>query len=603
MLIHLRIDPHDSGWAVSLRERDTRGVRGTTPAAAVDAVRAARGQLGGGAVVLLPGLDSRQTAAEEALGRALTSAITADPLLAREWARLLGVAEGRQEPITVAIDAEAYAIRSLPWELLAHDPLGAPLEAAGGVVLRLAKGRAGGPLAARGPIQTLAWTPQPDDPAVSHIAAHIQGVCAQHALPPPLPVPVPVDAQAGGGPAVLHLVCHGETLSDQLRLLGSSELSSGTAVHMLSPLLPRAALVVLSVCEGGADLPRELDGLSERLLAAGARAVVSASGALSVDAAERFLEGLYDALAEGAVLSAAVAAGRRAVRGLAAPYPDSRWHRLRLLVGDLQAAEQPLRQAAAAGWTPPGWPRPAPDAAEQLACARRVAEAMGGGFVGVEHLALALVEQPPVAGLEAVRYPLGLRLTEIRDGLAQFIPTPGRRDAALRLSPRLVALGAHLPAGFSTVQLWQALLAHAGAVVQQLSGSDAVAAMAAGDVATVQTWDPSGARYSAVPEALEILGGPEDGRRLRPKDGQSIGRWAEPARSDLLLYAETLLTDPRLSRRHLVWDAAGQVTLVSPGRQLSQLGHTERKPRGAQHLSVGDQLWLSRATCLLAVLD
>ena len=598
MLIHLRVDPSDSGWTISLRERGTRGVRGAVPAGAIDAIRLVQQRLGGGAVVLLPGQDSRQTAAEERLGRALSAAVAAAPEAAREWARLLGVAEGRAEPVAVALDAEAYDIRSLPWELIAADPDSAPLEGQGGGLLRLAPGRPAAPPRS-GPLQTVTWIPQPDDPSVTHVAARLSALCAEHGLPAPTPAG---GAPCPGGPVVLHIVCHGQALADQLRLIGGGDLSTGSTVHLLSPLLPSVDLVVLSVCEGGADLPRELDGLAERLIAAGARAVVSASGTVSVEALARFLSGTYGALASGAALLPAVTAGRRAVRALASPYPDARWHRIRLTAGDLQAAQTCLLDRT--GWTPPGWPRPAPGAAQHLDGAYRIAAATGGGFLGIEHLALALAEQPPRPGLEAVRYPLGLRTAEIRDGLAQLMPTPGRASpATLSLTPRLEAVGALLQPGFTVLQLWQALLDRGAATVQLLSGSTALTAAAAGEVATVQTWNPDASLHAALPDALELISGPEDGRRLRLSVGETVGRWAVPARSDILLYATTFLTDPSLSRRHLSWSGPGTVELLTPARALHHAGKTERKPRGPRTLQVGDQLWLSRATCLLAVPD
>ena len=98
-----------------------------------------------------------------------------------------------------------------------------------------------------------------------------------------------------------------------------------------------------------------------------------------------------------------------------------------------------------------------------------------------------------------------------------------------------------------------------------------------------------------------MIGGPEDGRRLRPAPGEAVGRWAEPARSEHVLYQHSLLTDASLSRKHLVWEGAGRIALRAPARQLSRRGHTEHRLRGAQHLLAGDLLWLSRATCLQAV--
>ena len=473
MLIHLRIDRDiDGGWRVSLRERDARGVRGAvSPAGAARIHTAAAGDLSGGAVVLLPGRDSRQAAAEEGLGRVLLRELTRDEGLAREWSRLLGLSEGRDEAVWVAVDAEEQSIRALPWELLAASPEGAQIEAQAGAILRLAAGSPPRDRDAGARLRTLCWTLEPDDPNVQLIAARLDAACAEHDLAPPQAVgevggsaPAPAEGLA---PTVLHLISHGEVLAEKLRLLGGTELAPGTAVHLLAPILRQVDLVVLHICEGGRDLPAELDGLSGRLLAAGARAVVASRSKLTVDAAAAFLEGLYAAAVGGAPLVAAAAAGRRSVRALASPYPDARWHQLRLVVGDLRTATAPLlsRQPA---WRPAGWPVPGPDAAVHLAEARRLAVELGGGFLGIEHLALVLQQQPPTEGLEALRYPLALRAQEVRDGLGQLIRAPGRGEA-LALTPRLAALGAALPPRFSLNALWQLLLDRATVLLQLLT--------------------------------------------------------------------------------------------------------------------------------------
>ncbi|MEL6345560.1 MAG: CHAT domain-containing protein [Myxococcota bacterium] len=600
MLIHLRVDRNADGtWRVSLRDRDTRGARGDLSAeTAASLLSRASGDLSGGAVVLLPGRDSRQTAAEEAMGRQLAAALSEDSRLAHEWARLIGVSEGREEDLVVIIDVENQQARALPWELLASSPTAPPLESAGGAVLRLAPGRPGRPVRP-GPLQTRCWIPQPDDPNVSRIARRLRAICAELNLPAPLPVDP--SAVSDSGPMILHFICHGETLTDQLRLLGAgdAEMASGTAVHLLSPLLSQTDLVVLSVCEGGADLPAEMDGLAERLIAAGARAVVSSSGKLSVSAAEAFLSGVYPALRDGASLASAIQAGRRAVRGLASPFPDARWHRLRLLIGDLQSATTSL-QPTSEQWHPEGWPTPGPDAAAHLAAVYQIAEALGSGFIGVEHLALALAERPPIAGLEAIRYPLALRIAEIRDGLAQLLPVPGRTSAT-RLSPRLQAIGAHLPRQFNLAWLWRVVLEQAGPIIQRLSGSSGLVAVAGGQTATVQTWTNLPTRPTTPPDGFEVIGGPEDGRRVFPAAGETIGRWAEPTRSQHCLYEDTQLTDPSLSRRHLAWLGGGRIQLLAPARQIIRQGRIEARSSGEQALVSGDQVWLSRATGLLAI--
>ena len=199
-----------------------------------------------------------------------------------------------------------------------------------------------------------------------------------------------------------------------------------------------------------------------------------------------------------------------------------------------------------------------------------------------------------------MRYPLALRAAELRDGLSQLIPVPGR-EALLQLTPRLSALGEQLPPGFSLQQLWMLLLECAGETIQLLSSAAVAPARSLEEGATVQTWTTLSSHSLAPPDALEVLGGPEDGRRLQPTPGVALGRWSSPPRSELSLYAESRLTDPSLSRRHLIWWGGGRVQLLAPARERIRRGHVEHRLQGEQELAAGDLLRLSRATCLLAV--
>ncbi len=559
-LLTVRVTPAEGGWRLLVSRGGLRPLEGRVhPAAAAAALEAA------GALAETEGDDEAFSRAEARAGRALSAALRASPEIRAALERALAAAGERAA--AVLIDAPDRALRALPWELLSDHPEGLPLESRGvAAVLRLGDGEP--PAPPPGPPQTLIWSPDPEDPIAAEVTARLARLCAARGLPPPADALDPPP-----GPALLHLVAHGEERRHLQRLLADEAgLGTDAAVHALGPALRSAALVFVAICEGGAPLPSEREELVARLLRAGAPAVVAPRDRLDIEVAGAFLEGLYGAL--GAGLPDAVAAGRRRVRALATPYADARWHQLSCAVGSLQAAAAPLPGAGA--WTPPGWPAPGPEAAALLERARALAEARGDGFIGVEHLLLC-----------AGRMPGGRRLSppaQVSERLDRFRQC--RPEAPLALSPRLASLGAALPAGCDEPALWEALFDRAGLTVRALLGHLSPAAEAPGG----ETMPATAAEGSggAPPDALEVIGGPEDGRWIAPAPGETLGRWSESGRADHHLYSDTRVEDAALSRAHLRWLGPGEVERLRP------CGRRRELAPGRQPLASGELLALTR---------
>jgi len=428
-----------------------------------------------------------------------------------------------------------------------------------------------------------------------------------------------VDANA----SVVFLVSHGEAVDVELRLLGQDgTMGAGTVAHALQPWLQTAALVVVLVCEGGVLGPRRADRLAERLLAAGACAVVASDVRLAEEAGAAFAESLLRQLAERASVGRAVAAGRRAVRALALPFPDARWWRLSLTVGRAEA----LSWAAAGRCLPGDW-RPGPDAALLLSEALTLVEAGDHGWLGVEHVALVVArrrQQDPYLHLALMKWmrPLGELLTRI-----QPAPAPERR-----VSARLERVVARLPLRFNIDQLVTAIIddlpdsvraylglpartGRCGAETMRLTWADGGAAEAltepSGGVINLSTQDSTPpvvdplllprARPGGRWELLEVVGGPEDGRRIPLRRGELLGRYAPESSSEVVLYKDVGGTDQYLSRRHMRGDENGQVFLQRTARLYRGPDASGRQIHGLIALKAGDLLALTPLTWLAAL--
>ncbi|MCB9760265.1 MAG: CHAT domain-containing protein [Alphaproteobacteria bacterium] len=615
--IHLRITSEaDGSWRIELGHRDIRPVYGQLDRDDVAALtREVRLALRPEVMpfILLPGADADRARAEEEVGRSLSRVLNATPDLAASLAWQLGAAKERKELVVLVVDAEDPDIRSMPWELLAGSS-GNSLEASqDALVARMTPGRNGAspPSEDANQLEILTWCPAPEDPVSAKLLSYIDALASQFGMPTPRRVvdsaSLPASLSDEGTAQVLHVICHGRAAREQVELLVGEEgdrLAAGTASHVLAPVLGEVDLVVLHVCEGGVATPSELDGLVARFVQAGAPACIAPTSRLSLEASQAFLRSLYPTLVSGGSLADAVAAGRRAVRALAMPHPDSRWYNQVLFVGDLRTVARPC--LVHERWVPEGWPRPSPDAAALLDEAFRIACRTGSGFVGLEHLALALSRMPlGAAGLERVRFQLGLRREQFLQYLATFVPVAARK-ADWSGTLRLRSYAAQLRPGFGLAELWDVITKDRNHFLREmvrsrLMGPSSLDSLHGDRTEHSMEWTIEMKAPRPV-NALQVLGGPEDGRVLRMRPGDLVGRWSDAVASDHTLYESTILVDRRLSRRHLRWSGEGKVELLSRSRALIRRGLRETLPKGVVTLEEGDVLQLSRATWLRALI-
>jgi hypothetical protein len=589
--LHLRIDVTPTGdWRITLGHRDARPESGTLDAGGVAGLLRAVAEAADVSSLdplLSPDSDLEQVAAERRIGQALSGVLNANPRLSGLFSYYLGQADQAAQELVLAVDVVEPTLRALPWELLARDDRSGPLERARITLARLGAGIPRPPVPPRGLVQSVVWCPDPAEPISAGLLATLTASTLSHHLPEPIIAgSAPLDRDAV---VVLHLICHGQRHRDQLALLfGESARDIDGTVQQLTPILPAADLVVLSVCESAAVSAGELEGLVGQLISHGARAVVAPSGVLAAEAAAAFLTGLLDALVAGASLTGVVGAGRRAIRELSLPWPDARWSRMQLTLGSLQLPQTLLWR----GWVPQGWPRPDQSCARLLQRARELGEP--GGFVGIEHLLLALAAAPAEGFMRRICHLCLARKARITARLAGWTIGPGAPDWTG--TPRLHRLSAGLTPGFTPDDLWEQLLQHGAPLIESLLDIP-MDRSGLGDFATAPERQSPARDQPAG--GLEVLGGPEDGLQLRPDTGAVIGRWSEPARCDHALYTRSLLWDRRLSRAHLRWEGGGHVTLLSPGRHIRPGSPPVRSEQPS--LSVGDLLHLGDATMLLGI--
>lgn len=518
-------------------------------------------------LVLLPGRDGPSRDAEETAGRSLAAVLESSP----DIIRAVGHLQARPGSVLV-VETSSAEVEVLPWELLAADGRGLPLEAEGvAVIARMGpESRSRDDTGLRPPSASI-WTPSADDPAVGVLVEGLREAAIRCGLP-----------SGGDAPLVRHWVCHGAEDGGALRLVDADGIAPGSVTHGRLQSLRGTPLVVLSICHG-AEVSRVL-GLSRRVIAAGARMCVAHRGVLRVQVARAFVEGLYRALADGVALPAAVAAGRRAVAALCLPLPEDRWHRFVLTVGSLQPDAWRVPQA---GDPILGWPALALDARAVVDDMLEAAEPHG--FVGVEHLALALVgHDHPAAGHWRVMLP---RIAErVRVHLEYWRRVP---EQPARPTPRLRALGRRLPPGAGLAELWSAFVDLATEPLGSLlpsAGPDELDP----DATEPDTQDAETRRQGRVPAgAVRVLLGPEDGRTIALQDGVVLGRNSATSDSGAL-YAGCGATDPKLSRRHLIY-RDGTFDLRS-------LWDPPMK-RGARTLYIGRIWCLTRATRIVGLSD
>jgi hypothetical protein len=575
-VLHLRITPGEGGWRLTLSDGARRPVDGRLSPSAVSAAKAMIAAARPPAMrVMVAGRDAPVTRSEEAVGEALGALLRCAPEVHGRLHALAGRAAGAGALPVLVVDAEVEEARQLPWELLALEGQ-LPAEVAGEVVLaRLTVG--GQPRAPReaSGLVIKPWCATPEDAACSRLLQQLWTLAEEPA----------------GDFTALHIVAHGRAGVDSVAVslggaAGSGALDAGAAGARLASEVSTADLVVMSVCGAGAPVGRELDDLAGRLIACGAASVVAPVREMSAEALARFAEGFYQTLRDAGAPAEAVRAGRAAVRAWGHPHPASRWHGVAWFVRDLRTPAAP--PPVAPRWRPGGWPRPDPAAAALLDDARELARASGDGYLGVEHLleALQRARTDDDRVRRARRWLAGV-LAGHKAASAALTPQPAA--PGLWSTPRLASWGSRLEDDFDLGALCELL------VEAPWPGAAGPSAPPPGGE---ETWATVEARQEPATH-LEVIGGPEDGRRLRPAPGLTIGRHAASGSPEVALYQRAALTDRKLSRQALVWLGGGEVALLRQAHLLRAGATTHLQP-GRVALLAGDRLALTRGTCLAA---
>jgi formylglycine-generating enzyme required for sulfatase activity len=310
----------DGSVQVHLGVPGMAGVEGEIPADAIEVAQAHLQQLEQGqAGVVLPSaepVDHVTSRQEQELGTVLGELLTASsPELNAQLRELLGRAQERSQLLVLGLETQDEPLQALPWELTG---LPRSLESEGrAVVVRLVPGQA---TSARSPapaLQSRRWAPQADAPEVAEI---LEG----------LPAETEPDTEAA---QVLHLVCHGSLLEDEMVWVGNGERKHmpGDATHALQPLLQDSSVVLCHTCHGGASASEQL---ADRAIGAGARVVLAPVDEISVEASLAFSEQLLAQLERGASMATALVEGRRAILALHDPGAQARWWKMRCFVSN-----------------------------------------------------------------------------------------------------------------------------------------------------------------------------------------------------------------------------------------------------------------------------
>jgi hypothetical protein len=591
LLVRIQLRSIPGGWRASVGHADGRPAETDLSEAAVASAAEQIGRLLRPAAVLTS--DAKRSRDEDAAGTQLETLLRA-PETHAALHRLIGEARGAGKRALILVDAPEPGVRALPWELLGSP---SPLEARGdAIIARLVGGRPAASVAPADRFTVVLTTLTPDDALCTSRLTRLQARFDALGIPWTDDVS-PFTLRAG--PTVLHLVAHGQVADTEAEILrADGPIGAGTAAHGLAPLLKTVQLVILDVCDAGNTSTDEAHAPGARLVDAGAPAVVAPSTRLGLEAAEGFADGLYTALTGGQNVASAVAAGRRAVRALGKPHPDSRWANAVLHVA---GAEPALQQLQRSSWRPDGWDPQPPDVAALLDRARGLAAPHG--FVGFEHLLAAWPEAGGGAWCAHIRYLLAHQ-PDPRQRLGAMRPRPDR-PTDFRGTRRLRAMRPHPTdiEGFAQI-LWNDL----DDVLQDFFGLPRSAGGEFGTSGT--TLDPVGADPLVTGPAsrLEVLGGPEDGRSFAPDPSGasgSAGRIGRATPDTPGLYGDTHLVDPYLSRKAVGWapsDPSGKtlIHLYKPAKRLHDGVWVAIHP-GDVELRVADQLALTPATRVRAL--
>ena len=541
----------------------------------------------------LPGSGALADRRERAVAAELLAALMEPQSLravADELHACAGLALGTDEVLVLCLDLRDDVLRRLPWELLEVLPPSRSLPQLR--VLRVQVDRSGpAGLRWRGTrLDVLHWSPGERDPTVDQVDRALWGLLQDSTLvrlrelDPGLGAPWGDDAPAGV--RVLHVVSHGLREADSvvLQLADARLAGPENMARWLEPVLDGVDVVLLDVCGAASGSVASADAPAPRLAAAGVPAVIAPRLSASPEAAVAFAGGFYRALQAGDPLLDAVAAGRRAVVALGRSHPTARWWNMALYVSDAEGAERHARLRRA---RLPGWQAGSPEAERVIGLA--VYEARQWGFLGVEQLALAVAGSasgqlavllfPHTAALQRIYFLLRVQPD-------QLPPEP-------RVTSRLAELGAGLEEGYGLVDLMLALLATPD--LQICFGVDVAASLRNQLVSGATTVGPdlpmstedhstggepapllmpsaprrhlgaellaAGRRSDEAAGALilEVIGGPESGRRIALDCPAVLGRSVGPDSPPDALYAGLAASSRLVSRQHAELSADGHL--------------------------------------------
>lgn len=517
--------------------------------------------------LVVPGRDAAACRAEQTFGAALSRAIGAEgrgrlsALCHEAWA-------GEQRPVVV-LDLAEPEVDSLAWELLADDPVGAALESSGrAVVARLHQGpdRPWRPMKPGSALRILVWAPDPADTAVREVLRHIDEHALSAGLGPPERI-TPDRPLSPAGPEVvslLHVVVHGQSELDELLLLSrGQQVGIGSATHGLRGVIEGAPLAVLSVCEGGRTQPEVLHSLAGRLLDAGCRTVLAPAKVLDAQAAGLIARRVQAALIAGGSVAEAVASARAALAQRAIPAPSWRWWNPRWTVRNSHEAE--ARPVVAPWWRAAAWPEPGEEARAALVAAGGLAVRGGLGFVGLEHLTLATLSLGPAIALDAGTLEILVAHSGLVERRLERLATNPEWAGGLAPTPRILALGPTLQPGFTVADLWRSVACDPWNDLGLPPPADLLGFSAS----------RSHTQHEVIegplrgPLHAQVVGGPEDGRLVTLRAGETLGRWSVTGPfADHALYQRTGATDGWLRRLHLRVVREGVVHLSRSGSLL-----------------------------------
>jgi hypothetical protein len=516
--VQLRIRrTEEGGWAVEVKDVDRRRSQGALDS---DEVEQVTGRV-------REALAAEGPIAHEVAASPMSWVVTSGGAVSAALTRSQRTAGLRNEDLILVVQPAADTLATLPWELIAEDMDGPPLELARSVTVAMQE---------RGPgqtdripgvaVATRWWSGSVDDPVAATMVPLLQEVAEDAS-----------EVRGGSTAGAVRTVVH--VLIDSRR------------VGRLGPPLPaplreavsHAALVVVHAVGESAREPAIVAAVKAMLLE-GAGSVIAPRGPWERSASFALTRALYAAFSDESTLSAAVRRSRRAVRALRLLGQGGRWSSIRWYVG----AKVPTSAFVADMSYLAPWGSPGHSAVELLRAAWAAAGRSGDGFAGIEHLALAASRRAEV------RVPAAQRSVQCLRRIERLLGMYERREqpAELAWTPRLQRVGMSLPSGFGESDLWSAIAADAVHALKILHGEETSAVMGAGP------------QDEAAALGLEVLCGPHDGEILKLAAGDVLGRASKREPAAVQLYATGPVFDPRLSRRHLVWRGGGLVELLRP---------------------------------------